>query len=278
MDQDIETFLRANVTGDVLVILRKAVQAFDAFELVDHEDSILDLIFSASATEEQSLTGTIVSEFRAKLEYILGLHDITMLDAAPLEMLVEMCFGLKAIDAYLDMDSVIDICDGEESSTERLADVMALVTPYTAEDIMLNIDVVNEGLVEKIRALVSQSPEEAPEAANAVAIDAINRYRNQIAPDELSYKSMLDAGLPLGMPFKSYMSFYTNTNTRIDLSDPLHMKQFVQDLIGLILISSDGYANPIMYVQQSLTAVTSDINISMKADIIAKQILQRFVK
>lgn len=276
MDHEIDTFLCLTVTPEVRAILHKATTVFNTFELPDHEDSILDLIYSTVDQEEQTVAVQVIAEFRSKIEYILGLHDITMLDSAPLELLIDLCMGLKAIDDYLDMDSVIDICDGEELSMERFADIMALVTPYTADEITLHVDVINEGLIEKIRNLVQQAPEEASAGVSPEMIAAINKYRLQIAPDELSYQVMLDASLPLGMPFKTYLDFYSNTNKNIDLSDALHLKQFVMDLIGLVLISSDGHANPIMMVQQTLGTFTSDISISMRADILAKRILQQF--
>lgn len=275
MDQDIEAFLQANVTAENLIVLRNASQACEMFELEDYEDSILDLIFSAVDQEEQAIVATVTAEFRAKIVFILGLHDITMMDNAPLEMLVDLCLGLKAIDSYLDMDSVIDICDGEEKSIERFAEVMALVTKYTSDEIMTYIEVLNEGLVDKIRALAAQLPDEVEAAPNTVTIEAISRYRLQIAPDELSYHAMIDAGLPLGMTFKTYLDFYSSANKSIDLSDPIHLKQFVLDLVGMTLMSSDAYANPIMYVQQTLTSFTSEVNISLQADIMAKRILQR---
>lgn len=276
MDNDIDAFLQMTVTPEVRAILHDAVTVFDTFELVDHEDSILDLIFSATDKEEQTVVASVIAEFRAKLEYILKLHDVTMLDEAPLEMLVQICQGLKSVDDYLDMDSVIDICDGDELSHERFAEIMALVTPYTAEEIMMHVGVIEETLIGKIRNLVQQTAEETVASVTTDSVEAINRYRLQIAPDELSYQNMLDASLPLGMPFKTYLDYYSNTNKNIDLSDIAHLKQFVIDLVGMTLISSDALANPIMYVQQTLTSFTSDINVSMQADIMAKRILQRY--
>lgn len=277
MDIEIENFLQPLVTPEVMDELKRAYDVFDLYEVPNHADTFLDLIYGKTYTEEQTTVSIFISGYREQLSHILRLHDIAMQDHCPLSGLIDVALGLKSIDDYADMDSVIDICNGDEVPLERFANVMELVTPYTAEELMLVIDNVNEGIIQKIKNLKPLTPPEPVDLNIATLVSDMAKYRAMIAPFELSYQVMLDAGMAYGMPLQTYLAYYLKTAKSADLFDNLHLEQFIRDVIGLILISKDRHADLHIALTQIVSEITSDLQVSLKADVYSKKLIKAFL-
>jgi hypothetical protein len=277
MDQDLENFLTRQLTMESMNIINSAVAVFESFEFDDYDETVLDMIYSTGLQEPAVVTDRIMAEFRQNLVYILGLHSITVHDSAPLNMLVMICKAIKMVTEYEDMDSIIDICDGEETTAERLSEIVNIMTSEAVEEVMLCLDHVDESVLIKIRALSKQTNDVVTDFVSADQVETISRFCEQIKPSVLTYQTMIEAGMPLGLPYETYWKYYSGTNKTIDLSDKLHLKQFVQDIIGLMFISSDALANPIMQFQKTMSELTSDLKINMQADVMAKALLQRMI-
>jgi hypothetical protein len=277
MDKDLENFLARQLTLEMMDVVKSAAAVFELFELDDYDGASLDMVYSIGLQEPSVVTDRILAELRQNLVYILGLHSITVVDTAHMSMLVTICKGIKVVTEYEDMDAIIDICDGEETAAERLAEVVSLMTGESVEEVMLCLEGVDERILVNIRALVRQTTDHVEDFVGMDQVDAINRYRELISPAVLSYQTMIEAGMPLGMTYDTYWKHYSGTNKTIDLNDKLHLKQFVQDIIGMMLISSDALANPIMQFQKTMTELTSDLKINMQADAMAKELLQRMI-
>lgn len=275
MDHEIESFLVDRMTPESLDTLKSAARVIESFEVEDFEDVALLMLRGANAEGQDTLAPRISAEYRAALERILRVHSIVAGQDCGIEALSQLCRGLKAIDDYDDMDSIIDIIDGDENPRDRLAEIIAMASELTVEDVLMSVESVDESLLQSIRALRCQSPEEARTEDVGAYIQRLEKYKGLIAPIEPSFQLMIDSGMPLGLPFKTYKDFYLGQNAHHDLTQPTVLRLFVTDVIGLAIISRDAGADPMSTVRKVMTEVTSDLRVSINADTIAKTLAQK---
>lgn len=199
MATELEVILQAKVSPERGEILLKAAQLIEDMGLHNHWLEIENILSLEESIDPFQMVNDI--------EYVLyegvrvTLNNFSIFTSSnDLALLISVIEGITLVEEYEDFDTVLAICDSDQSDEEILADLLALVTEYAAEDYLLILDTVSNRLISRIATLFAEEEDdEAPYDEEYSVPHIVRRLKGHIGDGEYLVTEEIRQGMPLGL-------------------------------------------------------------------------------
>lgn len=266
----LEAYLKQNAMPELLVALREAHQAFERIDFPNYQEVFLDLIMVDDENDHGDTLLEIVKLTKTIQRQILREHDIVLRNEASIDMLTTFINGVLDLQDYEDKDAIWQTANLDGDPEEVFAELLTLVTPLTADDLLVEIETVSDMLVMRIKELAQSQPTAPSEETQAMLeqhIGALKKLCDFIGDHELDTVKMLAQGTQVGYPFAVYLGTFGH-----DL-ETLSVEQATHELLAMAYISSDGVNNPQSVITEQLEQYISNIDMITKINVKVSEIL-----
>lgn len=212
---------------------------------------------------EDDIIDNIDKLFNESLILIIGDFDIMLNDDLdiPLDFLNTMLISLSKIDDYDDSNSIINIIESQDSSSEeKLADILSLVSIMSPDYYLFYIKSVSEHFFQRTIKSIGSSTftieEEIneDESKNEIKYKIIKKLKSIIKNfnENLYAIKYIKANPEIGLKFDTYMNLV--------LGDLLQDNYgfLAENLFIFASISEDGYSNQLKFLYDKLNEIIPD--------------------
>lgn len=212
---------------------------------------------------EDDIIDNIDKIFNESLILIIGDFDIMLNDDLdiPLDFLNTMLISLSKIDDYDDSNSIINIIESQDSSSEeKLADILSLVSIMSPDYYLFYIKSVSEHFFQRTIKSIGSSTftieEEIneDESKNEIKYKIIKKLKSIIKNfnENLYAIKYIKANPEIGLKFDTYMNLV--------LGDLLQDNYgfLAENLFIFASISEDGYNNQLKFLYDKLNEIIPD--------------------
>lgn len=249
-------------------VVRAYTQSLQVLEMYGYLDPWSDIggyIESGPEVSTAVFMDVIEDILTKGLDHVL--RQMTLMVDGNHEFMSQVLEGLKVLETYDDPESLLTIIDLQNSTLETLAEMLALVTPLKADDLLLKIVDCSEQLITAIRT--TYQGKEALEAAPVPPEPSdkkrmiVSRILKEV-PNCLAALAMNRDFMPYGLPIEVLLRKYTLELSLLQPSgDSVYDKgapeQAGLEIIYLVCISDTAYEDIIPTVKSNLDTLYSDI-------------------
>ena len=254
----LQEFCGDSMTPELSDSVKEAVKAFDRIGRENYEDGYTDILLSDDTVDTGTTSAEICALTKSIQHQILEEHGIFIHENTLISRLTVYINGIKDIEVYDNRDLILRTCDLETNSEEVFAELLALVTPFTVEDLLPDIDSVSEYFVKRLKQyLIDSSGGDVSGVEQTETLKYITLLKKFIAftgNDQLRVVELLKMGLPAGYPFTIYAE---RLNRVLEEMKP---EFAAQELFAMALLSEDGYQNPQAIILDNLETYVSSID------------------
>lgn len=244
------------------------IQSLKVMELFDNFDSWSDIstyIESGPAISSSVFIDIVESLILAGLDKILVQFTLHVDGNHVFKSIV--LEGVKLLEDYDDHTAILAAIALDNSPAETMAELLAIVTPLTVDELLMNIMDVSPSLITAIKSRYNDE-EIALEDNNTVGLEvnkkvAIQHYISTY-PSSIAAYAITKEFLPYGITIETLLSKY-----RLPLQglEPHAPEQAALELIGLVLISDAEHANIRTVVRNHIDFVYADMEFITKMNI-----------
>lgn len=207
------------------------VMASAGFDM--HQDEIDYLIGNESFEDPGSIVSSVDRILRIGADKALGSgFGVGISETISIPMLQSAVSALADFDVGDHYEELSAILEMDMAADETLADVLGVLSPYSAEDWLPQLISVEDSLIQTMTNAVAQY-EATPVELNQVdpqVVERVNWFHTQ--EEEAFSKQALDEGVPMGL---SMEQLYQHYNERLA---SIPVQQAMKDLVSLGMMSN----------------------------------------
>jgi len=261
----LKDYLATAVTTEMNNVIINAHRLFDILEVPDYEKGFEEILMLDDNVDQGSTQTSIIELTKTLQHKVLLEHGITLVEDAQIETLSIFIKGILDIQDYEDNATIMKVASIPGMPEEVFAEILALVTTLTVEELMDSIESVNQLVVTRICNLFSDyDQEQTSEQEQMAQIKYKNMYTliSELYPDAVfSITAYLQNGLDLGYPFLIYINLIGS-----ELED-LPVELAALNLFMICMISEDGIVSPRAVIHEHIQKYIFDIDKITKIDI-----------
>ncbi len=223
------------------------------------------LMMDADSVNDNTLTN-IVDMTKDIQRQILAQHEVTLTDTADIDTITLFINGILDIANYEDQKVLHDTASFEGSAEETFAELMALVTDRSADELLYETESIGRSLIVRIKemsvSVVESTISDEERAQQEEHIAIFKRFLALADTKCLSVELMLtEGGLNVGYPFAVYVNIL---GRELEAMSP---GKAARELLGMALISSDGMNSPRAVIKEHIDHCISNIDTITKIDV-----------
>lgn len=253
----LEDFLNKSAGPEMRDMVVEACDCFDKIELPHYDDSYVQLLMLSDTMDVNDVLPSILSNTLEIQKGILREQNIYLNEEAKIPTYTIIIGGLYDLFHYGDKQTLSRILNNGLDSNEILAELLALTTNKTVDELLVEIDDVSRSFIVALNEHVNAIPEPELPAENQIIdmhVKLIKRFCDMIGKTDLDTVKLLDTGITVGYPFM----LYGNSIGR-DL-EAKSVQDAAYELVAMALISVDGCENPIGIIGAYIDHYIADVD------------------
>lgn len=257
--------------------IEKAHDAFDRIGLQDYAPGFEQLLMTNDDADESDTLGGIIDLTKRLANQILQQHSIMASDQASVTVLTEFIEALVELQQASDhIPEILKICAQQHDPEELFAELVALVGTNEAEHYLVELEHVSRALINRIAELARSQEfatveeDEGEREFREERISKFNKFMHFILDPELAISRIAQMDIDAGYPFIVYANMVGRE------FEGLEPEVAAQNLIGMALLSGDGFQTPTVVIKANLENLVSDVDMITKIDIAVSDLLVRF--
>jgi hypothetical protein len=259
MNATIEQFVKESFIEEKADVLRESFEIFELSNLNNSDNEFISLLM-----EQDNLDRiTVLSDFEnlavTNLCFILINYGIKVAEETPLYLLNHICRGMADLEYYTGVDDVLRTIETDMDSEEKLAQILEYATGIDEQLILTHLETVNPSMIEKINELFSGRVIDLPEdfikqAADHKVISTLRDMARFFNQDNMIGFNLIKAGVLINAPFINYLRYFEHH------LDDLNVEEASKELLVLLTLSSEGYANALKTYSEHSNVLFHELN------------------
>jgi len=267
MDPFIAEYLAQNYMPDLVVELHRSFELLEAYNIVDHETAILDLLMTAEYYDPNEIYDGVLMAIRSQLKAVLQAHTIVLHDETTIPQYNEWAEAFKLFEDLDDYSTIARWLESSMPADALLPEIIAFLSTQSVTECWDQLADFDENLLDEMRAYIAQQDQKRViEQAETVADTDKILMRLKALQDYLKDERALGvrlaaSGFLPGRPIHLYKGViglpWQETNVR----------QLAIDIFSIILLS-DEHALPISQTYRQYSGVfLNQLSTIQKVDI-----------
>lgn len=256
MDILVSEYVNQTFTEEYKQDIFTSFDLFEKFNYLDYEESFIDVINNQSYLTGSDLKDNFVIELNKKLDYVINQHEIYLTDEATVEDKIEVMSALYIFQNLEDYTGIIRMLESFESDYEILSVIISDLCMFTSTRLMTILDSFSPNLLINMKLYINNletTQDNQDERADSKILVNLKKYFDFLKEDCLA-KYFVRDGIQIGQRFYSYISYCENSI--VSSYDEITAKNF----LSILLMSSDGYNNPLMVYRKYSYRILQDLN------------------
>lgn len=284
IDATLDNLLEVIVTSERYTLYLEVISYLESIEYDTIQDELLNFAFSSIADDRERIEkpeSTIADEIHAHLMQCLASHlrqgGIETTDEATLKQRLELAVGVAHIPTYEDLGSVMAATYVDDTTTQKLAEVLHVVTTIPTVHWTDILESVSDDLIKKIQQLSTGLISE-----EYAEVDRLNEYLLKLRiykefaesiGRELIFFKLVENDR-IGRLFEDYI----NTGILTDFFEGSQMDLLALEIYGMALMSSDARNDPPTAIRNIIEKYLTDTNRTVKLNTEVTAVNGNFVK
>jgi hypothetical protein len=266
----LDDYLGSTVTPELKEAIRHAHELFDKIGLDTYERDFEELLMTADEMDSHAAVDNVVQLTRAIQFKLLREHGVLINEDAVISRLNVYIDAILRIPDYDNPAAMFSILSLEHDPIEIAAEMFALVSGKTPEDLLPDMEAVDAQLfqliVERIDTQEASDTEEV-HAFKQARIAAYKHYLETCQITRLKLAHLLEHGMAVGHPVLVYLNLIGRD------FDEMEAEPVAIELVAMCLISSDANENPRDAISKYLEYFISDLDKITKVTLIVNNLL-----
>ena len=232
MYQDLKLLLEAKASPERSKIILDAAHTLDDAGLENHRVELQQLVYDHDDIEPFEVMDRVDSILLSGLLSCINNFSVYAegLDVAKTSAILS---GILLLSTYDDTETVLSICESDDNPEVQLADLLELVTVYTSQDFIEEINQVSPRLIQRLIRIMNQqsSYEETGSDNESIKKPIRERLRTFTNGSNYIINEKIDEGLPLAQKSDLLVERY------IDEIEGLRPDRVAEEMVGILLAS-----------------------------------------
>lgn len=266
----LDDYLSSATTPELKALIVGANDVFDrlGYELPDGRYE--EIIMMADVMELGEPISQMLSFTKSQVEGLLKHHNVTVADDVDLAIMTKIMDGILDLTQYENVQELFDTIGAGDSPEETFAELIALVTDLSIEEVLVAVEEVNPYLFNQLKETIGQPALESEPVDQTDYVEKLTAYCTFRLNPQLEILEYISQGLSLGYDFVTYADLIGRN------FEEMPVEKIVDELIAMAIISSDGHNNPRSVISANLEHYIADPNKVTKVDVMVSDFLLRF--
>lgn len=278
MDPVIEAYIEQTFHPEKCQIIIQIFDVLEAFAYPDYQSPYVNLIMTMDNYNQQDVQDHFTTLLHEQLDYVVHAHLIRLNEATPLWEKVNICEALAKIQNLDDYSNIAVVLESELDPEEKMADVLSQCCALTVHGLLPYIFNVEDSVLKQLKKYIQEKEE-----TEGVTLTSFTELQKKIIKNLRSFKAfleeekrhavgifLLENNVLIGQPLERYVPFVDECLRASDY------EQVALDIYSLILLTDEGFNNPIHHFKKHTGLLLDDLHSISKVDILVNQIAGRF--
>lgn len=266
-------FIHTTATPELATSLQNAHGLFERIGLENYEPGFEEALMLNDNSDPVDTLTAVVELTNDLQRQILTRHDVGLIEhEVPTSMLSVFIQGLLDIQNYSDSHQLLQTTLLDLPEEEIFAEVMALVSQHSADELLPYVESVGTFLITRLRELGQQPTllsAHTDDESKLVLIEKLQKFCTFINDFALETTDLLAAGMDVGYDFIVYAREIGRE------METWPAAKAAKELIAMALISEDGNANPRAIIQSQIEHFIASVDQITRIDMeISKLLLE----
>lgn len=264
---ELKNYLTKVSSVETVQFFDDAIDVLDKYEVPNYMDIFENVISDDTNSDDKTILDKLLVNLRTILTYLLTMQGVQLNENVTASQVNEITDGLFMLAHYEDQASISSILDSDESTVEKVCELLTLVTPYQSDALMGMIDSAEDRFTEDFKERLVYKEEEMKEDVQLVGkqIKAYIAFKNHLSNAALYSDKLFQYVGSIGLLFEDYLRLYQLDHDKT--LGTMTPEVIAKDLVALSCLSSDGCGNSLITIRKHLSTLFSDISTSTKVDI-----------
>jgi hypothetical protein len=268
---ELQNYLQRS-SPDTVQVFDDAVVVFEKYEVPEYMGVFETTLEKAAEQGDQAVVDALLVTLTSILDYLLKLQGIVLSDEVLISERVAYTDAMFELAYYEDRTAMTAVLDSDLPVTEKFAELMAFMTPYSAEETLGRIEEIGEDFISNFKEVVQgmETGDMGHAETVSVQIKAYTGFKQFCKQQPLYADKYFSHLAAIGLEFADYLKWYQNDHNDLSVTP---VEQIAKDLIGLACLSSDGCSIPLITIRNSLSGVFSDLTEVGKLDVAVTKVI-----
>lgn len=257
-----------------LDMVSNAHDIFDQLGFEGYDEWFIQILALDGDTDPGNTLASILNLTRQIQEGVLHQHGVRPENLCNIQFLTDIIRVLLEIPQTSMLHDIQAICQQPTSAEERFCEVAERLSKHTVEETLPLITFVSQQLMQNILAMgVEEEHHEDDEPDRIFRAERIKKYRSfldSVQTREIEIQALVEKGVDAGFPFRMYINLIGRD------FEAMLPEIAACNLVGMALLSNDGFENPESYISEHIDALISDPDTVTRVMILIRDLLMRF--
>ena len=250
---------------DVAYLMENAFNQFDEYGLIDYENSFFNILMNNSYKDPSSTHDEFYATILSFQDEIFLEHGIVIREGTRLRDRVELLDSIKILQSLIDYTEAMDILESDEEELEKFALLVEMTSILKTVDVYDAIEEFNPELIYTLRTLILKQMEltdddYGDDVLKRKIVENAKKFNKFMKGKVTCGVGMMEQGLLLGEEYIKYIP-YIEPFLKSENIDSL-----TETLYSTIILSSDGFLNPILTFKKIVPDLPIDQTILNKVE------------
>ena len=269
---DIKRLMQELMSPEEIEVFDDAVEVLEMYNTAAYLDALSMTVGMWSGIEAGAQADSLRDVITGFLNYILRMQGVELHDEVSMSERVKVARYLHELVNYDDAATLLSYLALDVSAEERFGELMHLVGEWSVENAMSLVQEIQPSFAANLAEIVQSREQKNTEDAALVAVQirAYSIYKKEVVTRSL-FSDMFFVNLPsIGLEFLTYVNLFQNSRDDFNIRP---IKETVEDLMGLALLSGDGVKDPLASVRLAVSSMFSDSAQQTQAERFARELL-----
>ena len=258
-------------SAEVALALDQGITVLESYEVPEYMAAFERTIESSAQCGDAAVLDALLVDLAGILNYLLSMQGVTLRENVTMSERNAVAEALEALAYYEDRPAMVAILQSDVTVGEKLAELLTLITPFSADETLALLEEVDEGFALNFEQILQAQEQTVAINAEAVkeqiaAYVRFKRFHGEAPLFADRYVTSLGA---IGMAYAQYLALYQGAHPALTAAEP---KALASELVALACLSSDAYATPLLAIRPLLGTLFADITEATKVDIALTQL------
>lgn len=273
MTSEVKEYLQLAATPEYCAVAAETMSIFTDFDYTEHEQELLNAVMGSGVAEESSVVQDVHFTLVEHCRELLGMHHITLVEDASLELMNTILRGLYLMQAWEDGVTLQRLLEQDSDPEAIFADVLHEVVGLDTTQVTDALVDFDDAVNKRLSQILQSSLPEVDLEEDEVSLEQITRLKNYSVfanNNKLIGLRLVRLGYRIGAPFENY---FQKVKRHFDTMAP---ESFAQEIIPLLLLGRDTWSSPSQSFNDFKAMFELELDAASKIDVLIREQWSKF--